>query len=309
MQTQGIASAKFILCGEHSVVYGEPAISFPFKQARIITTLKEIEGSEHQLISDFYTGTLSQAPEKLTAVKALIPHILKRYQCHSVLEITIDSSVPVGRGLGSSAVVATSITRAMLAFLKRPVISSNVLPFVNFSEDIAHGNPSGVDAITVVNEQAVWFEKEKGLQSLSLNLTLPIVVADTGIPSETRASVAAVRDLYQKNNIEVSACISQLGEISREIGKEITTHGDLHTVGDLFNQAHQLLCKLSVSSPEIENLITCALDNQALGAKLTGGGRGGCVIVLCKDKQHAQKMATQLSAAGAIKTWISMIGE
>lgn len=116
MQTQGIASAKFILCGEHSVVYGEPAISFPFKQARIITTLKEIEGSEHQLISDFYTGTLSQAPEKLTAVKALIPHILKRYQCHSVLEITIDSSVPVGRGLGSSAVVATSITQQCLPF-------------------------------------------------------------------------------------------------------------------------------------------------------------------------------------------------
>ncbi|EUJ37741.1 mevalonate kinase [Brochothrix campestris] len=309
MTTQGIASAKFILCGEHSVVYGEPAISFPFKQAHIITTLKRIEGSQHELFSDYYTGPLAQAPEKLTAIKALVPYVLKRYKCMDALAIHIDSSVPVGRGLGSSAVVATSITRALLAYLKQPVISDSVLPFVNFSEDIAHGNPSGIDAITVVNEQAAWFEKEKGVQSLSLNVTLPLVVADTGIPSETRSSVAAVRALYQKNNTEIAGCIAQLGDISREIGKEITNEGRLETVGRLFNRSHQLLKQLSVSSPEIENLIDCALAHDALGAKLTGGGRGGCVLILCKNKTQAVAMTKQLEAAGAVKTWISMIGE
>ena len=74
------------------------------------------------------------------------------------------------------------------------------------------------------------------------------------------------------------------------------------------NEAQALLQQLSVSNGTLDHLVQVALNNGALGAKLTGGGRGGCMIALASDTQSAAIIANQLTAAGAQETWLQALG-
>lgn len=75
------------------------------------------------------------------------------------------------------------------------------------------------------------------------------------------------------------------------------------------NQAHVLLQELGVSDPSLDQLVRISQESGALGAKLTGGGRGGCMIALAKNAEDAQKIAQTLNQAGARQTWIQYLGE
>ncbi|WP_367651768.1 hypothetical protein [Curtobacterium sp. MCPF17_052] len=72
--------------------------------------------------------------------------------------------------------------------------------------------------------------------------------------------------------------------------------------------AHELLTTLDVSSADLDRLVGAARKADALGAKLTGGGRGGCVLTLAADDEHAVRIATALRSAGATATWTTSIG-
>jgi mevalonate kinase len=68
------------------------------------------------------------------------------------------------------------------------------------------------------------------------------------------------------------------------------------------------LRELGVSSPELERLIAAAKIAGAAGAKLSGGGRGGCMIALVDDDTQAAVQAT-LTAAGAKAVLVSEVGK
>jgi mevalonate kinase len=69
-------------------------------------------------------------------------------------------------------------------------------------------------------------------------------------------------------------------------------------------RAHHALAELGVSSPELDTLVAAALDAGALGAKLTGGGQGGCLLALAADAASAGTIAAALRRAGAPRTWL-----
>jgi mevalonate kinase len=69
------------------------------------------------------------------------------------------------------------------------------------------------------------------------------------------------------------------------------------------NLAQDELIALGVSDEGINLLVDAALEAGALGSKLTGGGRGGCVMALAKNPEHAEKLANQFIQVGASKTW------
>ena len=59
----------------------------------------------------------------------------------------------------------------------------------------------------------------------------------------------------------------------------------------------------------LDEYVTISRQQGALGAKLTGGGRGGCMIALAADQKTAQMIAAALADAGARRTWIQYLGE
>ncbi|MHC6099946.1 mevalonate kinase, partial [Listeria innocua] len=284
----GIGTAKMILCGEHAVVYGEPAISVPFTQA-IVTTNVETS-TKTKFSSAFFTGDLENMPDFLAGIKALVVDVLNEIGNGENVSIHVTSGVPIGRGLGSSAAVATSIARGLYKYFNQELDSKKLLAIVNAAEKIAHGNASGVDAITVVSEKPVWYERDRKLEIMHFPKKITFVVADTGVPSETRDAVKDVQILYKENQAEIGKIIHQLGDISREIKLHLEGDADTVKIGAAMNKAQSYLETLTVSDSSLEKLIKVARSNGADGAKLTGGGRGGCIIAVAKNQEIAKQI-------------------
>lgn len=305
--TVGSAHGKIILMGEHSVVYGEPAIAVPFEAVGISVETTASKG-EITIDSNYYQGSLDLVPSQLDNLKATIHRTLdlveKPYQD---LHLAIQSTIPAERGMGSSAAVATATVRSLVNFFNKEISQEELLDIVNEAEKIAHGNPSGIDAWTVTNNDFVYYVKEAPFEKLTFKGTAFIIVADTGQTGQTLKAVSDVASLVDHSPEIMEAVIKKLGKLAHKSKKAIKT-GDVHALGRFMSRAHGHLKKLTVSNDALDLLVEKALDAGALGAKLTGGGRGGCMIALAEDYLQAHRIASQLKEARADKVWIYELG-
>ncbi|KAF1299550.1 mevalonate kinase [Enterococcus sp. JM4C] len=301
----GKANGKIILMGEHAVVYGEPAIAFPFLATKITATIQSCDS--FLLHCSYYKGSLEDAPETLNSIKVLINHLQTEYATGPLLA-TIESTIPAERGMGSSAAVAVALTRAFFDFIDQPLAQETLLSYVEQSERIAHGNPSGIDAAATSGQDPIYFTKGHPFNFFPLNIDAFLVVADTGVKGQTRAAVKDVANLVSSNDgQEIMRHIHLLGALSKE-AKEAISENQVQRLADIMNEAQQHLTKLTVSNQLLDQLIQTALATGALGAKLTGGGRGGCMIALTKTKKEAQVVSQALEKQGAVATWIQGLG-
>ncbi|MGX7150762.1 mevalonate kinase [Enterococcus ureasiticus] len=303
----GQASGKIILMGEHSVVYGEPAIAFPFQETYISTKVE----SDTTMILDchYFSGQLSEVPPQLKSVKEVINQTLSvLHQENTTFKITITSTIPAERGMGSSAAAAVSIVRALFDYFDVPCTQETLLPLVNRAEKIAHGNPSGIDAAATSGNESLFFIKGQPLETFPMNVSNAyLIVADTGIKGQTREAVSDVAHLFEENKQSVSQHITELGHLTK-LAKQAILTDDAYSLGKIMNQAHVQLKALTVSNDQLDHLVITAQENGALGAKLTGGGRGGCMIALADSKEQAVKIAKAIELAGAKATWIQSLG-
>jgi mevalonate kinase len=300
----GIATGKIILMGEHSVVYGEPAIAFPFAGTKVHVEITANRTNE--LYSNYYQGPLEKVPPHLRNVKELLLRLQQEHQTES-FAVSIISTIPSERGMGSSAAVAVALTRAFFAWQQQELPKGLLLDYVDFSEKIAHGNPSGIDAAATSGNEAIYFIKGQPITSFPLTIDGFLLVADTGIKGQTRTAVKSVAHLFETQKTLTSQAIQRLGHLAKS-AKDAILHNQLSQLGDTMNQAHQTLQQLGVSNQSLDNLVSLALANGAFGAKLTGGGRGGCMIALVQTKTQAEAISHILLSNGARATWIQGLG-
>ncbi|MBF8807353.1 MAG: mevalonate kinase [Enterococcus lacertideformus] len=305
---QGESNGKIILMGEHAVVYGEPAIAFPFHATKVVALLKKLSSSStDQLVSSYYTGTFSNAPHALKNIKQLVLNLKKELGIKGSIQLTLNSTIPAERGMGSSAAVATAVTRAFYDYLKQPLSREQLLTNVHISEKIAHGNPSGIDAAATSSLEPIYFVKGHPFDYFSLNVDAFLIVADTGIKGQTRAVVKDVAHLFEENQQKVGQKIQQLGYLTRQ-SKKAMMENDPQQLAQAMNEAQRILSALTISNDHLDVLIKTARNTGALGVKLTGGGRGGCMIALAQTKTKAQEISEALLQAGAAETWIQRLG-
>lgn len=303
----GTAHGKIILMGEHSVVYGEPAIAVPFPSVSVMATLTEKSGSI-TIESDYFTGELDQAPHSLDNLKAAVQVTCEALgQSASGFHMHIQSTIPPERGMGSSAAVAAAVIRSLYVHFHRDLDREQLLRLVNVSETIAHGNPSGLDAWMTSGEIPVYFQKEKPFEPLPLQMNAYLVVADTGQKGQTKDTVRDVSRLEQLYSEEARRIIRRLGALAEQAKVAIQEKNPVQ-LGECMKKAHSQLMTLTVSNAHLDRLVAAALYAGALGAKLTGGGRGGCMIALAADRMAAEKIAAALEHASAEQTWIHSLG-
>ena len=303
----GKANGKIILMGEHAVVYGEPAIAFPFSATTITATIRPSDS--FRLHCSYYKGSLEKAPFTLKSIKTLVQQLEKEYPIGPVL-IEIDSTIPAERGMGSSAAVAVAITRAFFDLLDKPLSQEELLAYVEHAEQIAHGNPSGIDAAATSGNNPIYFRRGQPFTPFDLNVEAFLVVADTGIKGQTRTAVKDVAYAVEMEHELVEPVmprIHRLGQLTRE-AKEAISQNQVQKLADTMNEAQTHLKELTVSNDLLDTLIHAAIDAGALGAKLTGGGRGGCMIALTNTKEEAQVVCKALEKNGAVATWIQGLG-
>ena len=308
----GTTHSKLIMVGEHAVVYGKPAIALPFPVIEATSTVKKMSGTNFStaIIIDcmYFVGSLEEVPEKMSGIATCIKETLGDLgEKPEGLHIRLSSTIPVGRGLGSSAAIAIAIVKSLFSYYGQELTQKKLMALVHIAEKHAHGNPSGIDMAAASSDLPIWFQKEEKPTPLQIGAPFHLVVADTGRIGDTRMAVESIRGKYQLNPVATQQAIDLLGEITYT-AKDALLNGELELLGNALNSAQNELIKLGVSDEGIDNLVRVAREAGALGAKLTGGGRGGCIIALAKDEHHANKLVQALSTAGAYQTWNYQVG-
>ena len=285
----GKAHSKIIWMGEHSVVYGYPAIAIPLQGIEVEC---HIYPAEEKIHFDFY-DTLS------TAVYAALEYLNRT---DVSITYAIRSEIPQKRGMGSSAAVSIAAIRAVFDYFEQSIDINTLEILVNKAEIIAHSNPSGLDAKTCLSDKAITFIRNIGFSTLDLDLDAYLVIADTGIHGNTREAVEKVAQAEEANLPHLAV----LGDLTEIVQKAIQDK-DIQKIGHMMTKAHAHLQAIGVSIDISDQLVKLSLENGALGAKMSGGGLGGCIIALARTKADAEKISKALTEGGAVQTWIEKL--
>ncbi|NLR17741.1 mevalonate kinase [Lactobacillus sp. LC28-10] len=300
----GSSHAKIILIGEHSVVYHQPAIALPLPAVRESVTLTLRSDNVQQLISRYYTGARHDGPQQLQGINQLVDELLVRFNAADAgFDLTINSHLPAERGMGSSAATAVAIIRALYRFFDQPLSHEQLLVDANISEKIIHGNPSGIDVATASAENPIWFMAGTQPVSIPFHLHGYLVIADSGIHGQTGKAVRAVAQLRETDPFLADQAIKGLGRLAYT-AKSALANDRLADLGKVFDQSQVFLQRLGVSHVRLDEMIGIAKQNGALGAKLTGGGMGGCMICLAANEATATQIRLALAKSGVAQTWL-----
>jgi len=298
----GVAHSKLILVGEHAVVHGQPAISIPFPLIGVESVVERASGGVY-LESSFYQGPMEKAPKVLTGIVHTIKQTLKVLQMpYEDLLIRVHSSIPPGKGLGSSASVAIAIIKSLFTYSEQPYTNEQILQLANISETYAHGAPSGIDSLTITSPSPIWYRKQQPIDYITPNGDFYFVVADTGMKADTKTAVDTVTGLIKTAPKKAYNAIERLGDITYQV-RETLEKSSKQVLGFLLDEAQKELESIGVSNKALNRLIHFARQEGALGAKLTGAGRGGCMIALAKSEVHAMLLSEKLKQFGAHAVW------
>ncbi|MGO3363283.1 MAG: mevalonate kinase [Corynebacterium sp.] len=298
----GETVAKIILFGEHSVVYGYPAIALPLRNLRMTVRVEPTAGAG--VLSGLgWSGPVAEAPERFGGVlQAASAAAVFAGHPGATMDITTHADFPPERGLGSSAAASGAVVRAVLDAYDVTATPEEIFTLTQDAERIAHGQPSGIDTVATAAQSPVLFRA--GLATdVPMDLSAWIVVADSGIEGSTRETVAHVRTLHQGAPETTDLALGRLGTITEEAVADLQV-GDVEALGTKMTEAHRVLSDLGVSNSQLDGLVSAALGVGAVGAKLTGGGRGGCVIALARTSEDAQRIEDAFAAAGASESWV-----
>ena len=221
------------------------------------------------------------------------------------VEINITSTIPVASGLGSGAAVSVALIRALSSFISHPLSDEEVNSLAYEIEKLHHGTPSGIDNSVITYNQPVYFIKGQPIETFKVGKPFTIVIGDTGISALTKESVGDVRRMWLRDSVNLETIFDEIGQISL-IARRSIESGKPELLGELMDQNHALLQSLTVSSPELDKLVDAARKAGALGAKLSGGGRGGNMIALA-EQPKAESVAQALMSAGAKRTIVTHI--
>jgi len=281
---KSIASApgKIILFGEHFVVHGTKAILAAIDKRVTVTstftenktikvnsqlgTIEVPKGASHEEVKSEFR------PFVYLANKLLYPN-----QNVNGLEITIDSDIPIGVGLGSSSaccVAAAASMSKLFTFYNQSILKLSIEAEMTIFPDT-----SGADCTVCTYGGMIEYPS---IEKIDNTFDLNLVIANSMIPHNTKNSVEKVNK-FKENDEER---FSQLCDLETKLIDEVITamkNNDATTFGLKMSENQKYLEEIQVSNDTLRGMIS-SLKEISLGTKITGAGDGGCVIALVKDE-------------------------
>lgn len=299
----GHGNGKVILLGEHAVVYGVPAIAAGLS---VGATASAREGEVRLAIAPW---DVTVRPGDDTALGAALAALLEARRAGTTTgerptERAIDAvmTLPGSAGLGSSAALGVAVLRALDAAdgIDRDFDRSQEIALA--WERVFHGNPSGIDtALALAGGLARYVRHPapgaRALAPLSCPRALTLVVGHSGTSGSTKETVANVARLRERDAEAFEDALARFREVVAD-GEAAIGVGALDALGAAFDRCQALLAAWGVSTDTLDAMCAGARAAGALGAKLTGGGGGGCMIALVADHERGAGVAQALEAMG-----------
>jgi len=285
---KSIASApgKIILFGEHFVVHGTKAILAAIDKRVTVTSVFTNAGT---LKVNSQLGTLEVPISSLyEEVKSefrpfvyLANKIINSNQNVNGLEVTINSDIPIGVGLGSSSACCVAAA-ASISELFKELSSEEILNISIEAEKTIFPDTSGADCTVCTYGGMIEYERFTGTKKIDNTFELNLVIANSMIPHTTKNSVERVSK-FKENDEER---FSQLCDLETKLIDEVIIamkNNDATTLGLKMSENQKYLEEIQVSNDTLRNMIS-SLNEISLGSKITGAGDGGCIIALVKDE-------------------------
>ncbi|MDF1512962.1 MAG: mevalonate kinase, partial [Anaerolineae bacterium] len=304
MPIEKSAPGKVILCGEHSVVYGYPAIATPVHDVRtIVQAVAQPKGTGLLIHAVDLGKTFSiKHPFRENPLVRTAQLVLDTVGCPEPdVQLTITSQIPIAAGMGSGAAVTVATIRTLSAYLGQNLENESVSDLTFEIEKIYHGAPSGIDNTVITWERPVYFRKGHPPVFCEIGTTFHLLIASCGIPASTRKAINFVREHLAAEAQHVKSIFNHIGTLTDKVSAALA-HGQLTEMGKQLSLNHKLLVDLGVSTEKLDGMVSSALTAGALGAKLTGSGQGGNIIALVEENQIAP-VRQALANAGSHHIW------
>ena len=296
---------KIILLGEHSVVYGYPALAAALDRGVRIGAVPTPAGGTLRIDLPAWNVKLTAADDHqlATALAAIADQLdLGR----PPVTLVGEAQIPPGAGLGASAAFAVAAARALIDYRARKhatrdglkldqipaPAAADVIAAANASEEVVHGRASGVDVALATHGGVGVFRKASGLRPVQMP-ALRVLVGSSGAQRSTAQMVERVRVACAGERDD--ARLVELGALT-DAGTTALLGGELVALGAAMDRAHGLLGDLGVATPLLDGLCAAARKAGAYGAKLTGAGGGGAVIAIAPRDREAAVLAAWKTA-------------
>lgn len=290
---------KVILFGEHAAVYGYPAIAAALADGCEATAeawpTARLEVAPWNVAFDAeQTRGDADAPELHRAFRVLLDGYGASWPN---VRVRAHLRIPGGAGLGGSAALSVAVVRAIDDWLGRTQSVEAVAAAANQAERVFHGTPSGIDAAMAAGSGVALFRKGQPLEPIALARPLTLVIGHSGKAKDTKRMVDSVRQQRERDPKKVDAIFEGIESLANNARTALQL-GDLAPLGHYMMENQRLLNCLMLSTSELEHMCRTAVEAGALGAKLTGGGGGGCMIALCAGPELATPVLDALRALG-----------
>ncbi len=263
------ACGKYILVGEHAVVYGCNAIAAPLRAALLKVRIQPAKAYSF-IVNDLnLTEVLSSWVKDLQKLLELPV---------TPIEVVGESNIPLSSGLGSSAALSVAMVRA----LNENFNAIKVAEVGNLLERKFHGNPSGLDVNVISHEGLMNFNKTNGFELLKLtHPQFEFVIVHTGEKSSTAEMVKMVEPKLARN----TALLQKFDEVAIATRKNLEQNLAVE-LGENLNEAGRMLCDLGLETELMKKIKSVGLSNGLSAMKITGAGGGGCMLGLIQDKER-----------------------
>jgi D-glycero-alpha-D-manno-heptose-7-phosphate kinase len=206
------------------------------------------------------------------------------------VEITTLADIPsAGSGLGSSSAVTVGLLHALYAYQGRQVSGEELADRACTIEIELCGKPIG--------KQDQYIAALGGIRDIRFGPGDDVVATEVGITAEQRRALQeqimlfytgitrSANTILREQCANVGSTLAQLDRLRdlAAIAVDRLLDTDIEAIGTAMRESWEAKRKLAhgVSNDEIDRLVTCALDAGATGAKLTGAGGGGFLLVMC----------------------------
>jgi mevalonate kinase len=299
---KGSGFGKVILFGEHFVVHGVPGIVSAIDATNDAEVKKTTQGIT---VKDVRKAAKGYAEEKRLQQLESIDRILKAMGIEpnsAAFDILLGGTLPGFSGLGASAASSVAITRAIAQEFGVKLTDERVNEIAYEAEKAYAGTPSGIDNTAATFGGLLWFKKNmKGgantIEKLHIREPVEIVIGSTGVVANTKAMVEGVAERKRRHAEKYDSLFEQ-AEALALIGRKALLDFDLKKVGELMNDNHRLLQAIEVSHEKLDFLVNVARKQGAYGAKLTGGGGGGCMVALTPGRELQERVAKAIEDVG-----------
>ena len=299
---RGSGFGKTILFGEHFVVHGVPGIASAVDSAAEATVKKATKGIN---VTDKRTGAKGYAEKKKLQQLESIERMLKAMNMdpqNVAIDIWLGGNLPGFSGLGASAASSVAIARAIAEEFDIYLSDEKINEVAYEAEKAYAGNPSGIDNTAATFGGLIWFKRNfsgdsNTIEQLNIREPVEIVIGNTGIVANTKAMVVGVGERKKQNPEKYNVIFKQAEDLAHK-GRKALEELDLQKVGELMNENHRLLQEIEVSCKELDYLVDLTREKGAFGAKMTGGGGGGCILALTPGKELQETVASAIENEG-----------